>query len=228
MGALPNQVVREYMLAADIFFLPSTMEGISVAIYEAMAAGLAIVAADVGGQSELVTPECGILVKRTGIFWEEVDLYTSALISLLSDRKRVEAMGRAAMERVSQSFTLSQMIEKMQYLLLERARSLNNLRQSFPVDGKLAVEHFQMGLEIDRLEEHLHYFWVRKELFEKLINLSRKISLLLEIVKLLNSKMIRFKKMKLSKIMKWARAIKDAIWIAGHRVKVALRLTKQK
>ena len=62
LGAVSNDYVAELMAVADIFFLPSQREGIALSIYEAMASGLPIVGADVGGQRELVTPECGRLI----------------------------------------------------------------------------------------------------------------------------------------------------------------------
>ncbi len=62
VGALPNPRLRDLMAAADILFLPSAWEGIAQSIYEAMAAGLVVVGADVGGQRELVTPDCGYLL----------------------------------------------------------------------------------------------------------------------------------------------------------------------
>jgi len=47
----------------DVFVLPSLAEGISNTVLEALASGVAVVATDVGGNRELVTPgQCGALV----------------------------------------------------------------------------------------------------------------------------------------------------------------------
>ena len=59
---------------------PFDEEGISLAFYEALAAGVPAVGADVGGQRELVTPECGILVRR-GDEATEVRRYADASAS---------------------------------------------------------------------------------------------------------------------------------------------------
>ncbi|MCS7291970.1 MAG: glycosyltransferase [Gloeomargarita sp. SKYBB_i_bin120] len=61
LGSVSNERMKDLLAISDIFFLPSLQEGISLAIYEAMAMGVTPVGADVGGQRELVTADCGIL-----------------------------------------------------------------------------------------------------------------------------------------------------------------------
>ncbi|WP_276271743.1 glycosyltransferase [Haloarcula litorea] len=61
-GRVPT--VAEYYAAADAFVLPSTTEGLSVTLLEAMAAGLPIVATDVAGTAEAVVDgETGLVVE---------------------------------------------------------------------------------------------------------------------------------------------------------------------
>ena len=50
------------MAASDVFFLPSKMEGLSIAFIEAMSMGLTVVGSDVGGQGELVDEHSGVLL----------------------------------------------------------------------------------------------------------------------------------------------------------------------
>ncbi|HWQ12412.1 MAG TPA: glycosyltransferase family 4 protein, partial [Roseiflexaceae bacterium] len=103
-----------------IFFLPSQQEGISLALYEAMAMGLAPVCADVGGQRELLTPECGVLVPPGR---DEARAYEEALATLLADPARRQALGRAGRRRVAEAFRLDQMGDRMA-ALIERAHEL--------------------------------------------------------------------------------------------------------
>ena len=110
LGQTPLARVRGLMAASDIFFLPSRNEGISLAIYEAMACGLAIVAADVGGQSELVTPDCGVLVAH-GSEEDDAQQYAQQLAALLAQSERRRALGAAARRRVQERFPLNQMAE---------------------------------------------------------------------------------------------------------------------
>jgi hypothetical protein len=121
------------MSVADCVFLPSKFEGISAVFYEAMAEGVAVVGADVGGQRELVVPECGVLVS-TGTEEEEVFRYTEVLAELIGDRDRRQRMGEAARVRISADFTLDRMGDRMD-ALLERARSSPaSKRSSVPTD----------------------------------------------------------------------------------------------
>lgn len=123
LGAVANERVRELMAAADVFFLPSQWEGIALSLYEAMACGLPVVSADVGGQRELVAPECGVLVARSDEDTEAAH-YAQILAALLQEPHRRQAMGQAGRRRVTEHFTLDGMGERM-VALLQEARWLH-------------------------------------------------------------------------------------------------------
>lgn len=118
LGAVPNERMRALMTAADVFFLPSEWEGIALSIYEAMACGLPVVGADVGGQRELVTPECGILLARSDTE-TEAGQYGKVLADLLTNPQRRQQMGQSGRIRVEDHFRLDHMAERMIVLLEE-------------------------------------------------------------------------------------------------------------
>jgi hypothetical protein len=101
------------MAACDVLLLPSQDEGISLAIFEAMAMGLVPVVADVGGQRELVTPGTGYLVPHGP---SEVAEYVQILSRLLAAPQLRREVGRAARERLNANFTIEQMTERLQRL----------------------------------------------------------------------------------------------------------------
>ena len=120
LGLKNPEEVKGLMAAADTFFLPSEHEGVSLACYEAMAMGVPIVCSDVGGQSELITPDCGVLVKKEG---DEVSEYAGALKRLVTDSSERRTMASSARCRIEQQFDLRAMGTRM-VRLIEKASAL--------------------------------------------------------------------------------------------------------
>ena len=123
LGAVSSERMKQLMVAADIFFLPSQWEGIALSIYEAMACSLPVVSADVGGQRELVTPETGVLITRSDE-QTEAQQYADVLAELLQNPQRRKEMGQAGRMRVSTHFRLDEMGKRM-VALFEQAMNLN-------------------------------------------------------------------------------------------------------
>ena len=117
LGPRGNDEIKELLALSDIFFLPSRHEGIALAIYEAMAMEVVPVSADVGGQAELVTPDCGVLIARGG---DQATRYADALERLLKDPGLRTAMAAAARSRVAKAFRLEQMGDDMAAVLQGR------------------------------------------------------------------------------------------------------------
>lgn len=118
LGAQPAERIRDLLCTSDLFFLPSLWEGIALTVYEAMACGVAVLGADVGGQRELVTPDCGLLLPRSSSE-AEAESYARVLADWLRQPQRLKAMGRAARARVEEHFRLDQMRARLLTLLGE-------------------------------------------------------------------------------------------------------------
>lgn len=98
--------VPRLLQAADVFAFPSWHENLSNALLEAMAAGLPVVATEVGGNTEVVERGGGILVPA-----RNSDEITSALMLLVeSPRKRAE-MGAAARQVIRQHYSMDRMVQ---------------------------------------------------------------------------------------------------------------------
>jgi glycosyltransferase involved in cell wall biosynthesis len=108
LGALDNQSTKEMIRASDVLFLPSLWEGLALTIYEAMAAGLPIVGADVSGQKELVTEDCGYLLPRSNEDSEAKE-YAKVLKILIGNPELRSQMGRNSHKRVAKHFRLDQL-----------------------------------------------------------------------------------------------------------------------
>jgi glycosyltransferase involved in cell wall biosynthesis len=91
--------VHDLLDAADILFLPSHHEGLPMAILEAMASGVAVVASPVGAIPDaIVDGESGLLVPCG-----DVDALSKAILRLLRDpalRQRLASNARARFERL--------------------------------------------------------------------------------------------------------------------------------
>jgi phosphatidyl-myo-inositol dimannoside synthase len=95
LGYVPREKIAENYAAAHVFVLPSYNEGMSVALLEAMASGLAVVVTPTGGTPELVEPEVNGLIFN----WADVDGLTASLRRLARDRSMVRRMGEASRKR---------------------------------------------------------------------------------------------------------------------------------
>jgi glycosyltransferase involved in cell wall biosynthesis len=95
--------IPQVLAALDVFCLPSDLEGMPMTVLEAMAAGLPVVASDVGGIPELVEHErTGLLVKPAAPH----ELGT-AILSLAHDPARSRAMGSLGREKLQRSFSIA-------------------------------------------------------------------------------------------------------------------------
>jgi len=114
--------VSDVLSALDISVLPSLSEGLSNSLLESMAAGLPVIATNVGGNPEAV--EDGV----TGIIVPPGDAGALArgMALLLDNAELAAAFGEAARRRVAQRFSIEQMVRETEALylrLLERRRA---------------------------------------------------------------------------------------------------------
>jgi glycosyltransferase involved in cell wall biosynthesis len=84
--------VAELMRAVDLFVFPSRYEACSLVLLEALASGLPIVAARSTGGTELLTPECSVLIGDAN----SVSELSEALRTLAVDRDLRVSMSAAA------------------------------------------------------------------------------------------------------------------------------------
>lgn len=93
--------VPELLAAADLFVLPSLWEGLPMALIEAMAAGLPVVATDVSGtRGVVVDGETGLLVPPG-----DAVALSRAIATLLDNPGRAAQMGSAGRRRVDGLFS---------------------------------------------------------------------------------------------------------------------------
>jgi glycosyltransferase involved in cell wall biosynthesis len=100
--------VPAVLAAVDLLVLASRFEGLPNVVIEAMAAGAAVVATDVGGCRELVeTGREGVLVAPG-----RPDAIVTAVSALLRDEGERRTMVRAARARVEREFSVEAMTRR--------------------------------------------------------------------------------------------------------------------
>ena len=100
--------LTHYYVYADAFVLPTRSDAFANVILEAMAAGLPVIATDVGGVAEAVIDgETGILVEP-----RQQDQLAAAIRILANDRTAAVRYGRAGRERVLKYFAWSKIAER--------------------------------------------------------------------------------------------------------------------
>ncbi len=106
--------VPQILSTLDIFVLPSKSEGMPMVILEAMAAGLPVVATNVGGTPEVVIDgETGFLVPPG-----DPQALADVIKKLMDDPELRRKFGKAGRERVEKHFTIEETVRKTEELYL--------------------------------------------------------------------------------------------------------------
>ena len=113
--------VASLLPAFDIFALPSLSEGLSIALLEACASGLAVVATDVGGNPQIVSHGVnGLLVPAN-----DADALRAVLHDLVADPVRRASLGDAAARWIDENASMRTMhtrYERFYHDALDRTR----------------------------------------------------------------------------------------------------------
>jgi glycosyltransferase involved in cell wall biosynthesis len=99
--------VPELLASFDVFAFPSLFEGLCLAVIEAQAAGVPVVATPVGGIRETVVPgETGLLCRP-----RDAEALADGILRLLERPDEASALAAEARRRVRERFTTERMVE---------------------------------------------------------------------------------------------------------------------
>ena len=112
-GYEPDLETRVALLqCADVFVLPSLVEGLSLALLEAMASGTACVATDAGADGEALEDGAGIVLSTQGVTTQ-----LRTLLPVLREQPVLTAeLGRRARARALDRYTISRNIDAIEAL----------------------------------------------------------------------------------------------------------------
>jgi glycosyltransferase involved in cell wall biosynthesis len=104
--------VPDVLRASDLFVLPSRSEAFPNGVVEAMAAGLPVVASNVGGIPELIEDGRNGILVPVG----DADALATAIIGLLDDSARARAIATRARETIEQGYSFDRMVASFEAL----------------------------------------------------------------------------------------------------------------
>ena len=108
---LDRGIMRLYLSSGDVYAFPSRLAGFPVAPVEAMACGLAVVAARASGIDDLLEggeSSGGVIVPQ-----EDADEFARQLGRILNDRALSQRLGALARKRAETAFSLDAVAEKL-------------------------------------------------------------------------------------------------------------------
>ncbi len=112
--------IQRYLSAADIYTLPSRLEGFPIAPTEAMACGLPIVAADASGIPDILEEgeRSGGLVVPRG----DANALATALRQMLDDDLWRLELGKRARRRIEEHFSMEAIGQQLYDVLMQKTR----------------------------------------------------------------------------------------------------------
>ena len=118
LGFVSDEQQRINILrAADVFILPSLVEGLSISLLEAMSCGVACLATDAGADGEVLEDGAGVVLDT-----QDVTAQLKILLPLFRDHPEMASLlGNKARQRVLEKYTLHQNLTKLEHLYLEIA-----------------------------------------------------------------------------------------------------------
>ncbi|MEO7540199.1 MAG: glycosyltransferase family 4 protein [Pyrinomonadaceae bacterium] len=105
LGHVPN--AKDYLIASDLFVLPTVAEGMSNSLVEAFACGTAIVATNIPANSEI----CEDGVNSILVPVADVGRLADAIINVLLSPELAASMAKAARNKAEQALSLDKMVE---------------------------------------------------------------------------------------------------------------------
>jgi glycosyltransferase involved in cell wall biosynthesis len=115
--------VPKILQETSISVLPSLSEGLSNVLIESMAAGVPVVATNVGGNPEIVDEgTTGLLVPP-----RDANALAAAMLKLLSDPESAARMGSAGRDRIERRFSMGRAVHETQQLYTTLLQSSGRL-----------------------------------------------------------------------------------------------------
>jgi glycosyltransferase involved in cell wall biosynthesis len=113
LGFIADEARRiDILRGADVFILPSLVEGLSLSLLEAMSTGLACLATDVGADGEVLEKGAGVVLST-----KSTRSQLRTLLPLFQDHPELTTvLGQKARQRILEKYTLNNNISQLEEL----------------------------------------------------------------------------------------------------------------
>jgi hypothetical protein len=155
LGSVSHQKWLDILVASDILLMPSEYEGISVALLEAMAAGVVPVVAKVGGQEEVVSSDAGFLIPHGD---NEVRDYLVAIENLISSPGELQRRSKECKALAASKLSWDTMIDNF-LAHVDLAHQFRVDQPRHPISLGFGRELASLSLEYKRLTEAVAWLW---------------------------------------------------------------------
>ena len=110
------------MQIAEVFFLPSLVEGLSLSLLEAMSTGTACVATDAGADGEVLDNGAGIVISTDNV----VSQLKTIIPILVEHPSFTKYLGGKARERIIERYTINKNINSLEKVYTNLKDNFNN------------------------------------------------------------------------------------------------------
>jgi glycosyltransferase involved in cell wall biosynthesis/GT2 family glycosyltransferase len=115
----PKNDIRQYYKISDVTLICSMVEGLTLTSYESLSMGVPVVSSDVGGQKELISDDCGKIVKiyqdptkdilNYEYSEEEINEYVKAILDIIDN----PSIRKNCRNKILNGFTIEQTVHKI-------------------------------------------------------------------------------------------------------------------
>ena len=138
----PQSELHEHYYEHDVLLFPSLRDSGGMVVLEALAHGLPVVCADVGGPGVIVNERCGRVVRTAGLTRDEiVAALARVLLELSCDRVLLNKLGRAARTRAWE-FDFHKVVTQLHPAMTDRGTPVSSAAQA-----NVQFESFAVALE---------------------------------------------------------------------------------
>lgn len=169
---------EEIYKISDLTINCSIKEGIALTSYESLSMGVPIVSSNVGGQSELIDENTGILItcrqNEKDIYkeeynQEEVNDFTNAIVEILNNLDKYKENCR---KRILDNFTLKAMIKNMSKIIEDVYKEPSNEKINNGEDLKNNINITKEFITINMMNDKIEYEWECKEYEKKVYGIA--------------------------------------------------------